>query len=340
MTGSDSTSYQLQEALANASWRFHPQWRLQGQAIYRRMGNLTEDETLGIDYLNLEYRAPLANGTVSAELGRFKSDGGFYSSGRDSAFSRPTILLPQSIYPEGLRDASLRLDGLRLKGNHGLGEQPLSWSLSYGESDLGDDFSRQLYGTDTQDIDSDYTFIARLGWVPAESWELSASYQRSRTDTTGIAPFGPPVVTTSSSKVTAWLAGARYMNARWEWVAEAQRYTTDNARGEQTAIGGYLQGGYLIRDSLSAKLRYDIYYSDKEDRDGDRFVERGREPWRAWGKDLTAALSWQWNSQWQVSVEWHLVEGTAWVTPLISSSSLGEEHWQLWMLQLAYQWRW
>ncbi|WP_394389179.1 hypothetical protein [Shewanella woodyi] len=63
------------------------------------------------DYLFAEYTYHFGDETVGLRGGLFKNEAGFYSSTRDVPFTRPSIMLPQSIYSDYFRDAQLHIEG-------------------------------------------------------------------------------------------------------------------------------------------------------------------------------------------------------------------------------------
>ena len=107
-------SFGLTEAGLNASVRPLPRLQLSGQVVSRRAG----EGVTGIprlDYAILDYRlySQEAN-QFGIRVGRLKNPFGFYNETRDVAHTRPSILLPQSIYFDRTRNLGLSGDSVQL----------------------------------------------------------------------------------------------------------------------------------------------------------------------------------------------------------------------------------
>lgn len=131
IVGNNRSSSELTEATATAFWRPSASWRMAGSLTFRQWGNLAEP-AVGLDYLFAEYHWQLPVGHMGLRAGRMKNEVGFYSSSRDMSFTRPGILLPQSIYADYFRDAQLHIDGADLFGVAQVGNGVLTWHLMGG----------------------------------------------------------------------------------------------------------------------------------------------------------------------------------------------------------------
>lgn len=108
----DDVSFDYTQALFNVSWKVLPKLRLAGQAIYQDLGDLKEEE-LDADYLFADYQfMSSSNATLGLRLGRYKNPYGLYLETSDIIFTRPSILLPQSVYTQTARDTLISSDGL------------------------------------------------------------------------------------------------------------------------------------------------------------------------------------------------------------------------------------
>lgn len=108
-------SLKYTEIGANASIRPHENVLLAAQILSRRAGGDGEDAAPSLDYGLIDYQM-ISNQqrTLGIQVGRFKNPFGFYNQTRDVAFTRPSILLPQSIYFDRTRSLGLSGDGLSL----------------------------------------------------------------------------------------------------------------------------------------------------------------------------------------------------------------------------------
>lgn len=106
----DSTSYITQTSLklglqANANLSFST------QIHYQKYGDYIDDE-LNIEHIMASHvLARKDNYTNGIKIGRLKPEIGLYNSTRDLPWTKPSIFMPKSIYPDLLRDSYLAYDG-------------------------------------------------------------------------------------------------------------------------------------------------------------------------------------------------------------------------------------
>lgn len=82
----------------NASWMVRPYLQTAVQILSRRAGEAAENEP-ELDFALLDYTAvETADRRLGVRGGRVRLPFGLYGDTRDVAFTRPSILLPQSIY--------------------------------------------------------------------------------------------------------------------------------------------------------------------------------------------------------------------------------------------------
>ena len=92
----------------NASWALRPNVLLAVQVLSRRAGEAAKGEP-ELDFALLDYAAvETADRRLGVRLGRVRLPFGLYNDTRDVAFTRPSILLPQSIYFERTRELASR----------------------------------------------------------------------------------------------------------------------------------------------------------------------------------------------------------------------------------------
>jgi hypothetical protein len=95
----------------NASWRLTPALQLSAELLSRRAGG-TDDGGVRLDYGLLDW-TPMSSeeGRAGIRMGRIKTAYGLYNTTRDVPFTRPSIVLPQSIYFERTRNLTVSADG-------------------------------------------------------------------------------------------------------------------------------------------------------------------------------------------------------------------------------------
>jgi hypothetical protein len=120
------------------------------QGLYRDTGG-SDDLGFRLDYANLDYSLPIGESlTLGVRAGRVKNPIGLYSEARDAIWTRPSVLLPQSIYFDSLqlRSPQLGSDGGMLYGRWGLGDHAFTaeFLVSEGNLDTARDFITGLPG--------------------------------------------------------------------------------------------------------------------------------------------------------------------------------------------------
>ena len=99
------------EAGINASWTPLPRLQLAVQPLFRRAG-AGHDSDFEPDFGLIDYALfSTADRQLGLRLGRIKNPLGLYNDTRDVAFTRPSILLPESIYLDSARELFVSSDG-------------------------------------------------------------------------------------------------------------------------------------------------------------------------------------------------------------------------------------
>ena len=60
----------------------------------------------------------------------------------------------------------------------------------------------------------------------------------------------------------------------------------------------YVQGSYRLNDRFQTQAYYSVYWPDRNDKDGQRFVQRGQPGFRAWQKDIALTARVDINRHW------------------------------------------
>ena len=100
----DNGSFGFTEIGINALLRPLPRLQLSAQGLSRRAGQGTS-ATPRLDFAVADYRLfSQDTNQFGIRVGRLKNPFGFYNDTRDVPFTRPSILLPQSIYFDRIRN--------------------------------------------------------------------------------------------------------------------------------------------------------------------------------------------------------------------------------------------
>lgn len=346
---SDSGSFDFREAAINSAWRPHQDVLLAAQLMSRKAGDVDDGEPR-VDYLLLDYRfTESEQGYFGGRLGRIKNPFGLYNDTRDVAFTRPSVMLPQSIYFDKARNLELSSDGVMFYG---------SYLMPQGQLD-----SELIYGLPLKDKNVEYAYL-NTDW-PGDFHDSEGLMWRTIYSTPGYgfragitlgkfsldfdAPDSNvfPAPSDGSIDIDVGVISLQYNTERWSLTTEymQQRIDWESLGGiyaldpQNTAESYYAQFEYRLMPDLTLLLRRDILYIDTDDRDGQKTLALfGRPPHTQYSKDWTLGLGWQVDHNWLLRAEWHRIKGTSWLAMQDNpDDSLREENWDLFALQATYR---
>jgi hypothetical protein len=338
-------SFDFRELGINGSWRPVPNLLLSAQAVSRNAGS-TDDGDLRIDYALVDYSLVSDLDTqFGLRLGRVVNPFGLYNDTRDVAFTRPSILLPQSIYFDINRQLALSGDGVHLYA-----EQSSSWG--------GLLFQGGLFKPRTDD--PDFELSITQGLVPTEvegkaSWIGRLIYEydggRLRLAATAVdleADFrpelGPDFTGSGKFGFSPLIFSAQYNAERWSLTGEyARRPTSLKDFGallpdtEFTGESYYLQGTFRFTPDIEGVLRYDVLVADRDDPDGEEFAAvTGLPAHGRFAKDWTVGLRWDVTPSFMLQAEYHYIDGTGWMSPLENPGEQ-DQRWDLFAIMASYR---
>lgn len=359
-------SFGLTEAGFNASVRPLPRLQLSAQVLSRRAGEGSSGMPR-LDYAIIDYQvyAHEAN-QFGIRVGRLKNPFGFYNETRDVAFTRPSILLPQSIYFDRTRNLGLSSDSVQLYGDAAI----FNWGT----------FSTQ-FGVTLPVVDNRDTESSLLGLVRPGSLNREVSYigrgifetndKRLRLGVSGIwlnTSYDPnnklnDLIGSGALQFTPVFFSAQYNTERWtltsEYAIRPFHYNNNFGVAEPTARGlngldfvgesYYFQGEYRFTPKWEGIVRYDALFTDRSDRDGkdwvaERPTHRSGLAHSRFAKDITVGLRWNVTPQFMLRAEYHYVNGTAWLSGLDNPIDLRtgrpfdtDQHWHLYAIQASYR---
>lgn len=343
----------LTENVLRLSIHFATGFSLSGQAIYREAGD-NYDNDPRIDFLQLDYRTSWYQDSEQVlTFGRFKTRQGIYNESRDIPFTRPSILLPQSVYLDSTRNFLLSADGLRLRTYHPFEESDLSLSIARGKNTLDDKFSEvTLAPTAKGDWDSDNNTFADVYWE-SQNWTLGLSFSdvtlnyNASADSFFQVDIGggiivPVPLIDGEFDASFTTLSAQYRQASWELTAEAIERQFDSTgfaipgqKQESRIDGYYLQYRYLFNNRWSGLLRYD--FMDIDFKDNPPFASNDNNALEA--TDKTVGVMWTPTEHWLVAFEYHYISGGAWIPPItkLTGATDFEKDWSLTALQISYK---
>lgn len=348
INASENISLELTEVGLNASYQLDDNFRVAGQAVYLNGGNRYH-AGLRLDYLLVEWDAfHNEKWQASFYLGRVKNNHWLYSSTRDVPFARPSIIIPQVVYFDGFRDIAVGGDGAAVKLSYNddeLGE--IDFNFSRGKSAISHEQMGVVIGKSALgDLNHDFDTQASIYWRPSFSqWRFGLSalnsnfrYDRSQDDNFFAGDF----------VFQFYTANAIYEGEFWQFSAEVfqERFVTKgfyfpSFHRDETGQGYYIQGSYNLDDNLSFTTRYEKFYANKDDKNGNELAESsgGLIPsYFGFHNDIMIGLSYDFSNNFRVNAEYHWMEGGARLSPIIQPDPIANDskNWQVWAVQFVY----
>lgn len=337
---SEDGSLDFREIGINLSVRPHPDLQFSGQLLSHEAGKSDGGE-VRVDYALADwtvFSGETTRGGVRA--GRVKTPYGLYNLTRDVAFTRPSVVLPQSIYLERTRNLTMAADGVELYLDRDGAFGHAELNLAIGKPDVG---GRVLEATvlgreRAGELESRVNYLLRVLYEgEGERYRLAftsafsnVDYQPGRVDPlqAGHVDFDPMIFS------------AQYNAERWSLTGEyALRRSRLSGFGPLLAVSVtgesyYLQGLYRPAPQWELMLRYDVMAVDRDDRDGKEYARvTGLPAFTRYARDWTAGVRYDVNSSFMVRAEYHHVNGTSWLVGSENPdpSSL-ERRWDMFML--------
>jgi hypothetical protein len=341
----DGVSTRFTEAGVHGTWQALDAVRLSGQVLYRRAGESDQDG-LRVDYAQADwqyYQTEVSQ--LGVKFGKVKLPYGLYNETRDVPFTRPGILLPQSVYVDNSRDLLLAAPGAFLHGasvqEYGAFDFLLGWVRPNFDSPSVD--YSFLGNTRPGKLDGKSAIGARLRWDLPTDTTLMLTYANAK------AEYVPGNIDTLSAGKVQFRNILFTAQQRFDTVTLTAEY--GEPRFDNTGFGpylpsshrviqsGYLQGEWRFHPAWELMLRHDIFYRDKQDKSGRQFAAATGLPAHSmFARDTTLGLRWDTTPNLMLRAEFHHVDGTGWLpgpdNPVFLSR---EQRWNMWLLQAAYR---
>ncbi len=108
---------------------------------------------------------------------------------------------------------------------------------------------------------------------------------------------------------------------------------------EIKAEGAYLQADYRLAPQWSVMARYDVFFRDRNDRDGREFAAANPGAGRhsRFAHDYAAGVTWRPDAHWGVWAEYHYVDGTATVQAQDNPGNAPDSPWSMLLLMAGYR---
>ncbi|MBX3639675.1 MAG: hypothetical protein KF888_04050 [Nitrosomonas sp.] len=335
----------------NALFRPLPRLQLSAQMLSRRAGEGGNGGEPRLDFGFVDYLL-FSHEThqFGIRVGRLKNPFGFYNDTRDVAFTRPSILLPQSIYFDRTRNLGMSSDSVQLYGET---SHPTigNFSVQFGVmrslvKDKETEFAI-FRAPQKGELSPETSFIgrgiyethdARFRFAISGIW-LNTHYNPGPGDSLTRGSFSfSPLFLSAQYNAEKWSLTAEYALRRLDFAnfgAPALDKLADNTTGESF----YVQGVYRFHPKWEALLRYDVYFADRNDRSGKKFEKNsGLKAHSRYARDLTVGLRWNITPQIMARFEYHHINGTGWISKLDNlDDSLTVKEWDLFAAQLSFR---
>ena len=339
-------SLDFREVGLTASLRPTAKLQLAGQLLWRRAGKGSR-RGISIDFGFLDYSViARPAGEFGFRLGRTKNPLGFYNDTRDVPFTRPSIILPQSIYFDRTRNLALASDGVQFYG-----ESRTDWGNLTAQ--FGTVFP-QVRDRDTEvsilganrpgDLKTRLSYIGRVVYeLPNGRFRFAVSGAQVNA---GYDPGANDRLDSGSLKFRPLILSAQYNAERWSITSEyalrmfqLQDFGVPKFDQKFTGESIYLQGAYRFTPKWEAMLRYDLLFTDRTDRRGKEFAAiTGGPAHSRFAKDLTVGVRWNVTPSIMLATEYHRVNGTAWLSNLDNPDiTRAKQHWNLFSFQASFR---
>ncbi len=336
----DDVSLKFTEISLNASARLLPNLRASGQVAYRQAG--AQGEKGDVDYLFLDYQflteTPLIAGI---RVGRYKLPIGLYNETRDVAFTRPSIFVPQSAYPDRARDLELSSDGALIYTD--IFTDGGQWTL---ELDAGRPrLEKETVETSFQfvpgsvNLDRHRTYGGRLMYQSSDGrWIAALSRTEANVNYEILTPF---IAFDIDVDFVYWLASLQCNIDQWSFTAEYghmdMRLTSDYVTASLHPLQYYVQATRHLDRHWSVYTRYDNLYWDRRDRSGDTYGQSlNTDTFANFAHDYGFGVRYDINSNAMISGEYHYIDGTGWLSGL-DTENASARYWD--MVSVAFSYR-
>lgn len=135
---------------------------------------------------------------------------------------------------------------------------------------------------------------------------------------------------------TTYVVSAEYAVGDFIFAGEYSEMTRNQvfdryaAVKESTSQSYYGMVTYSILQNLSCSLLYDVYYSDKDDKDGKKFVASAptqRKDFMTWRKDLGLGVRYDVDKNWTLKAEYHYIDGAGLFMGVVNNANQTQKYW-------------
>jgi hypothetical protein len=332
---------------ASVAFQFVPNLTASAGVFLRDAGTADDDEPR-LNFALVDYRVLSSPAfDLGIRAGRVKNPHGFYNETRDVVFTRPSILLPESVYIEtqGTSKLLYSADGGQLYGNGSVGDHMLSFTSTLAmDRELDRQEKRLLInlGDIPSELEITRFWNARLADAFGD-WRLS--YTHTHIEFGLDTPDAFAIEGDFEVNLDVFSVG--WEGARWSFTAEYMLAANkimnltiggDTIRSTNRSDGGYLQAQFRLDPRWTLLARYDANFADRSDRSGRDFArETGERRFAAYAHDFVLGANWRTERHWGIWGEVHVSNGTLNVPALENDDFSKRRWWPMLMLMAAYR---
>ncbi len=350
---SEDGSFEFNEAGINVSTSLNENIRVGMQLFSRDLGNVGNND-VQLDWAFLDYQW---KEVLGLRVGRIKTPAGLYSDTRDYDMLRTSILLPQGVYNEYYREVEIAHQGVALYGNIALGPGGrLGYEFFGGTAEIKPDSIMAKYLSDADAVLTSATIDHLAGsqvrwYTPLQGLTLGSTYIQIEMSLDFKNPSAPVYMDWHTPKMQIFYLSAEYDFGNWTLATEYHRWKTDStmnvdmSRLEQPnppsleestdSDSYYVLLAYRFSDWFEVGAYYNVFYYDRDDRDGDFAVAEGVSDYYAWQKDLALSARFDITDSWLIKLEAHFMDGVNLLN--ISENTDGlEQNWKLFAVKTTF----
>ena len=338
-------SAELTELGISASYKISPTLRLSGQAVYLNGGNRFANGGR-IDHLFIDWQIYNSlDWQINVIAGKIKSYHRLHSATRDVPHTRPTIILPQSLYIDVFRDISIGSDGLLLKTHftNSFGDWDVNWN--YGQASISGKQTKLFVSPlATGNLELKQEHQGSFYWRPPFSnAQFGGSFVNAKF---GYYQGQDDAFFDGTTQTKAYYLNYRYNSEFWTFTTELTRLRTitrnfifETLDSDITQEGMYVEGQYFLTPNLTAVARLDLFDRNRLDRNGKGFEQAFGIPSYFGYMDMaTLGISWDFAENWRLQGEVHRVKGTGRLAPILVPDVVNNanKYWDIWAVQVMY----
>ncbi|MEH6358760.1 MAG: porin [Pseudomonadales bacterium] len=345
---STDTSFDFRDVGLGLSWKPQSDLLFSAQLIYRDAG-LTSPNGVNLDFamVNYSFINRLDFG-MGVRAGRVKNPYAFYNETRDIAATRPSVLLPQSIYPEASREFFHSSDSVVLYGYKSIGDWVVNVDVLAGKAKI-DNRSERLLIPSKQDAslkDDNLFGVRSIFEFDGGRLRIGFTYIEFDAQIDTVPVLAPPAgILPGGLDLNSRILSFEYNWERLQLTSEYLRLkvTYDGVFGPGVRItrereGYYFQLGYRLNEQWRIFGRYDVSYPDRKDKSGDSQLLIGAPRSDGFSKDITVGTQYNFSDNWLLAAEVHHIKGTANVAVIENPNRNNlKEDWNLYTFQLSYK---